>query len=198
MARIGNIGKCAAGRFAAAMLFAAIATTSAIAQQTAAPKRAPRQVLVSLRHRKLAVRENGRVLRVFPVAVGAEVSPSPTGKFQVVTRLVKPTYYHPGKVIGPGAANPLGTRWVGLNKKGYGIHGTNAPASVGEAASHGCIRMRNADVEAFFELVAAGDEVDIRDADDAETAAIFDGAAAEQPAVAMAQSGNENDEEPTR
>jgi lipoprotein-anchoring transpeptidase ErfK/SrfK len=197
MARISNIGQRAAGRFAAAMLLTAIATSSAIAQQTAAPKRPPRQVLVSLRHRKLAVRENGRVLRVFPVAVRAEVSPSPTGKFQVVTRLVKPTYYHPGKVIAPGAANPLGTRWVGLNKKGYGIHGTNAPASVGEAASHGCIRMRNADVEAFFGLVAAGDEVDIRDADDAETSAIFDGTA-EEPAVVMAQSGNTNDEEPTR
>jgi len=167
----------------AATLFAVFATSAALAQQHAAPvPRQRRQVLVSVAHRKLVVRENGRVLRVFQVAVGADASPSPTGKFQVKTRLVKPTYYHPGKVIAPGAENPLGTRWVGLDRKGYGIHGTNAPTSVGKAASHGCIRMRNADVEEFFELVAAGDEVEIRGERDAETAALFE----EQPGVVSA------------
>ena len=162
--------------------------TSAFAQRpaTTAPRR-HRQVLVSVSHRKLAVREDGQLLRVFSIAVGAEVSPSPTGKFQVVTRLVEPTYYHPGKVIAPGAENPLGTRWIGLDRKGYGIHGTNAPASVGTAASHGCIRMRNTDVEEFFELVAAGDEVEIRSERDAETAALFEA----QPVV-LAQSATED------
>jgi len=129
------------------------------AQGSVPAARHRRQVLVSVSHRKLAVREDGHLLRVFPVAVGAEVSPSPTGKFQVVTRLVKPTYYHPGKVIGPGAENPLGTRWIGLDRKGYGIHGTNAPASVGTAASHGCIRMRNADVIRVFDEVELGTSV---------------------------------------
>lgn len=161
------------------MIFAVIATSSALGQvQQAAPQgrkpRQPRQVLISLAHRKLAVRDHGRVLRVFEVAVGANETPSPQGKFQVVTRLVEPTYYHPGKVIGPGEANPLGTRWVGLDRKGYGIHGTNAPASVGKAASHGCIRMRNADAEEFFDLVASGDEVEIRGERDDETAALFE------------------------
>jgi len=165
------------------MFFAVIATTSALAQQHTPAPRQRRQVLVSVSHRKLVVRENGRVLRVFQIAVGADASPSPTGRFQVVTRLTQPTYYHPGKGIGPGAANPLGTRWIGLDRKGYGIHGTNAPASVGQAASHGCIRMRNADVEEFFELVAAGDEVEIRGERDAETAALFEA----QPVV-VAQS----------
>jgi lipoprotein-anchoring transpeptidase ErfK/SrfK len=177
MRRIGKHSGVAA-RLGAVMVFAAIAMSTAIAQE--AKGREPRQVLVSLADRKLAVLAGGRPLRVYAIAIGADESPSPTGKFQVVTRLVKPTYYHPGKVIAPGASNPLGTRWVGLSKKGYGIHGTNAPGSVGKAASHGCIRMRNQDVEEFFELVASGDEVEIRGERDPETAALF-----EEPPVAV-------------
>ena len=64
-------------------------------------------------------------------------------------------------VIPPGKANPLGTRWIGLSRKGYGIHGTNNPRSIGRRASHGCIRMRNRDVEELFEMVAVGDRVEI-------------------------------------
>ncbi|MFB3813044.1 MAG: L,D-transpeptidase [Terriglobales bacterium] len=90
--------------------------------------------------RKLALLEDGQVKKVYPVAVGARRTPSPTGEFKVVNRLVRPTYYCPGQVVPPGAENPLGTRWIGLNQKGYGIHGTNAPKSIGMAASHGCIR----------------------------------------------------------
>ena len=48
---------------------------------------------------------------------------------------------------------------MGLNKQGYGIHGTNEPKSIGKAASHGCIRMAKADLEEFYALVAVGDTV---------------------------------------
>jgi hypothetical protein len=96
--------------------------------------------------------------------VGAEVSRSPEGDFTVINRLENPTYYRPGKVIGPGKENPLGTRWMGLSKKGYGIHGTNEPASIGKAASHGCIRMRQRDLEELFTMVHMGDKVMFRDA----------------------------------
>src|SRR4029077_13861525 len=98
-----------------------------------------RKVVVSIPHRKLALIEDGQVKKIYPVAVGAQHSPTPVGKFEVKTRLVGPTYYHPGKVIPAGAENPLGTRWIGLSTKGYGIHGTNVESSVGQAASHGCI-----------------------------------------------------------
>src|SRR5689334_8557400 len=73
---------------------------------------AHRKVVVSIPHRKLALIEDGRIKRVYPVAVGARHSPTPTGTFAVQTRLVEPTYYHPGKVIPAGADNPLGTRWI--------------------------------------------------------------------------------------
>ena len=120
-----------------------------------------RRLVVSIPDRKLVVIENNEVVEVFTVAVGAPNSPSPTGTFTIVNRVVNPTYYHPGKVIAPGPQNPIGTRWIGLNQKGYGIHGTDQPSSIGYAKSHGCIRLRNADVERLFERVRSGDVVEL-------------------------------------
>lgn len=134
-----------------------------------------REIVVSVPDRKLALVEDGVVKAIYPVAVGRESTPSPAGEFRVVTRLENPTYYHPGKVIGPGAANPLGTRWIGLSQKGYGIHGTNEPRSVGKAASHGCIRMAKKDLEELFSQVRAGDEVRIESERTQETVEIFGG-----------------------
>ena len=144
-----------------------------------------RVVLVSLVDRQLAVIQDGEVIATFQVAVGADVTPSPTGEFKIVNRVENPTYYHPGIVIPSGKANPLGTRWLGLSQKGYGIHGTNAPSSIGHAASHGCIRMRNRDAEKLFTLVNVGDTVKIRNERDDETARIF-GAGADETLVAAA------------
>ena len=135
--------------------------------------KAKRHVLVSIPDRKLAVLENGVVLRTFAVSVGAPASPSPTGKFEIVNRLANPTYYHAGVVIPAGKQNPLGPRWVGLSKQGYGIHGTSAPGSIGKAASHGCIRLRNRDVVEFATLVNVGDTVEIRSERDEEMARVF-------------------------
>jgi lipoprotein-anchoring transpeptidase ErfK/SrfK len=169
-------------------MLAALLTPSAMAQDAAssAPARVKRQVVVSVPDRKLVVMENGAVLRVFPVAVGADVSPSPTGAFEIVSRLTDPTYYHSGVVIPAGADNPLGPRWVGFNKKGYGIHGTNAPGSIGKAASHGCIRMRNRDIVQFFALVSVGDTVEIHGQRDEQIAQIF-GGDVDATAVALAR-----------
>jgi lipoprotein-anchoring transpeptidase ErfK/SrfK len=142
----------------------------------AIPVRAKRQIIVSVPDRKLAVLENGAVVRTFAVSVGAAVSPSPTGEFEIVNRLTDPTYYHAGTVIPAGPGNPLGPRWVGLNKHGYGIHGTNAPESIGKPASHGCIRLRNHDIVQLFALVSVGDTVQILGERDEQTAQLFSGA----------------------
>jgi lipoprotein-anchoring transpeptidase ErfK/SrfK len=154
------------------------------------PIRAKRQVIVSVPDRKLVVMQNGAVLRVFEVAVGADVSPSPSGTFEIVRRLTEPTYYHAGVVIPAGDDNPLGPRWVGLNKKGYGIHGTNAPRSIGKAASHGCIRMRNRDIVQFFAMVSVGDTVEIHGQRDEQVAEIFGGQASEPTEVAQAEASS--------
>jgi lipoprotein-anchoring transpeptidase ErfK/SrfK len=142
-----------------------------------------RRIVVSIPDRKLALIENDVVVKVYPVAVGASVSPSPDGSFQIVNRLTNPTYYHTGKVIGPGPQNPLGTRWMGLSHKGYGIHGTNAPKSIGKAASHGCIRMAKADLEDLFNRVKVGDAVEIRNQLDDTMVAVFHPAADSEPTV---------------
>jgi L,D-transpeptidase catalytic domain len=136
---------------------------------------AARLVLVSLPDRKLAVLENGKLMRTFPVSVGAPTSPSPVGEFQIVNRVANPTYYHPGVVIAPGSDSPIGPRWVGLSRKGYGIHGTNEASSIGKAGSHGCIRLRNRDIKQFFAMVSVGDRVEIRGASDQQTVQIFGG-----------------------
>lgn len=136
-----------------------------------------RQVIVSISDRKLAVLENDKVIRTFSVSVGAAVSPSPTGEFQIVNRLANPTYYHPGTVIPPGVDNPIGPRWIGLSQKGFGIHGTNQPHSIGHAASHGCIRLNNRDIVRFFQMVSVGDTVSIRSERDQQIAQIFGGVA---------------------
>ena len=120
-----------------------------------------RKLVISIPDRKIALIEDGRVVKVYPVAVGAGSTPSPKGSFHISSRLLHPTWYQPGKVVPPGPANPLGTRWMGLGYKGYGIHGTNMPLSIGKAASHGCIRMRNRDVEELYALVQIGDPVEL-------------------------------------
>jgi lipoprotein-anchoring transpeptidase ErfK/SrfK len=121
-----------------------------------------RFILISIPDRRLALVDDGQVVRVYPIAVGATHTPSPQGNFTIARRVANPTWSHKGKVVGPGKSNPVGSRWMGLSLKGYGIHGTNAPRSIGKAASHGCFRMGKKDVEELFALVNVGDTVAVR------------------------------------
>jgi len=136
-----------------------MATAEALAQENAA--RPARRIVVSIPDRKLAVMEGDRVVKIFATAVGAPQTPSPSGVYKIVASISDPTWYGKGKVIGPGKNNPVGTRWLGLDLKGYGIHGTNNPASIGHDASHGCVRMRNHDVEELSGMVRIGDRVEL-------------------------------------
>jgi len=136
-----------------------MATAEALAQDNTS--RPTRRIVVSISDRKLAVIESDRVVKIYPTAVGAPGSPSPVGVYKIVTGIPDPTWYYKGKIVGPGKGNPLGTRWLGLSIKGYGIHGTNVPSSIGHNASHGCVRMRNHDVEELFGMVEVGDQVEL-------------------------------------
>lgn len=162
--------------------------TPEVPQEPAAPARAKavhpkiavaeaaahtRRIVVSLEDRRLALIEDGQVMQTYSVAVGKDSTPSPTGTFTIVERVENPTYYHAGKIVPPGPGNPVGTRWMGLSEAGYGIHGTNAPRSIGKAASHGCIRMARPDLEKLFAEVRTGDKVEIVGARDEETVALF-------------------------
>lgn len=163
--------------FLAALLLGALRA----AGQTAPPSEArpsaqpARRIVVSIPDRKLGLLEGDSVVKVYDVAVGATVSPSPSGEFQIVQRLENLGYYHPGVVVAPGKSNPLGTRWIGLNVKGFGIHGTNRPSSIGKSAAHGCIRLRNADIEDLFARVKVGDRVSLISQRNDEVARVLGG-----------------------
>ena len=148
-----------------------MAAAEALAQDNSS--RPARRIVVSIPDRKLAVLEGGRIVQIFETAVGAPKSPSPSGFYQIVNSIADPTWYTKGKIVPPGKCNPLGTRWLGLSRKGYGIHGTNRPDSIGRNASHGCIRMRNREVEELFKMVAVGDRVELYDERNEELARLF-------------------------
>jgi hypothetical protein len=154
-------------------LFGADMQLSAAGQSSEVNHSAMHVLVISIPDRRLAVTEDGRIVKVYAVAVGASVSPSPTGTLKIINKVANPTYFHSGKVIRPGKSNPLGDRWMGLSATGYGIHGTNAPNSIGKAASHGCIRMGKEDVENLFKLVRVGDVVEIHGQRDERVAETF-------------------------
>ncbi len=143
-----------------------------------------RRIVISIPDRMAALVEQGTIVKVYPIAVGAPATPSPAGEFTIANRIPNPTFYQPGLVVPPGKNNPLGTRWIGLSRKGYGVHGTNNPRSIGRRASHGCIRMLNRDVEDLFPRVAEGDVVELHGERNERVAQIF---GAQSEGVAGAQ-----------
>ena len=165
----------------------AMSQTVATAQSSpAGATQVKRTIIVSLEDRKLALVEDGQVVKIYTVAIGKPSTPSPVGSFTIQRRVKNPVYSHNGKTVQPGPANPVGTRWMGLNIKGYGIHGTNEPKSIGKAASHGCIRMAKKDLEEMYEMVRVGDTVELVGERNEETAQVFGEqkpAAVEQPVV---------------
>jgi lipoprotein-anchoring transpeptidase ErfK/SrfK len=110
---------------------------------------------------------NNKVWRVFSVATGQSIYPTPAGRFSIVVKWINPTWYPPTQdawaaglsPVPPGPNNPLGTRWMGLSAPGIGIHGTDEPGSIGYSESHGCVRMQVADSEWLFTKVNVGTTV---------------------------------------
>jgi lipoprotein-anchoring transpeptidase ErfK/SrfK len=111
-----------------------------------------------------------RRLESFPVAIGRAEYATPTGRFRVREKLVDPDFVtfdwqDPSRVIGrvaPGPENPLGARWIGFTTAyGWtiGFHGTPQPELLGQAVSHGCVRMRNSDVVKLYRRVDIGTPV---------------------------------------
>jgi len=121
------------------------------------------EIVISLEDFELLAFSNGRLISRYPVSIGADTGPTPTGEFMVINKLKNPWYTPPDKPAkAPGPGNPLGSRWIGIDKPSYGIHGTKDPASIGTPASEGCIRLYNQHVEVLFEQVQKGTKVIIR------------------------------------
>ncbi len=138
---------------------------------------AGRELVLDRRRRRLEVRDNGLTVRRFPVAVGMPGWETPVGRFTVLEKTPDPVWEHPqsGAHTPPGAANPLGSRWIGFHRdchgrRGWdgesmldvkgcvvaGFHGTPHRWTVGHAVSHGCVRLYDEDVRILFEMVSLG------------------------------------------
>ncbi|WP_050615685.1 L,D-transpeptidase [Bacillus testis] len=123
----------------------------------AAPIKQPSLVIVNKANNKLAYFKDGKMIGMYNVATGKSNELTPEGLFTIVVKAKNP-YYRKKNIPGGDPRNPLGSRWIGFNALGtdgrtYGVHGTNAPWSIGKYISNGCIRMNNKDVEALYEII---------------------------------------------
>ena len=116
-----------------------------------------RLIIVNTYYNKIYLYQNGKLIWSRPVASGKYSTPSPTGKFSVVNKIVNP-YYSKGNIKGGSPANPLGVRWLGIGGA-YGIHGNNNESSIGKKVSNGCIRLHNYDIVDLYNRVSVGDKV---------------------------------------
>ncbi|HVC87885.1 MAG TPA: L,D-transpeptidase family protein [Gaiellaceae bacterium] len=124
-------------------------------------------IVISRSINRLYLYDRAKLVRTFPVATGQSVYPTPQGVWHIVVMEKNPWWYPPVqdawakglKPVPPGPLNPLGTRWMGLNSPGIGIHGTDEPTSIGYSESHGCIRMQVPAAEWLFAHVGVGTTV---------------------------------------
>ena len=134
------------------------------------PPVAGASVVINIPQRMLFLKEDDTLTQAFPVALGRPTWPTPTGSFSILTKEIDPTWDVPISIqremeregkerllkVTPGPDNPLGDRWFGLSLAGVGIHGTNAPASIYQHQTHGCIRLHPADIRTMFDRVSVG------------------------------------------
>ena len=114
----------------------------------------------------LKLYDSTRLVHTFHVATGQSAYPTPSGLWHIVDMQENPWWVPPpspwavgAHPIPPGPGNPLGTRWMGLDAAGVGIHGTPDDASIGYSESHGCIRMHIPEAEWLFQHVVVGTPV---------------------------------------
>ena len=125
----------------------------------------PQILKLNLTTRQVTIFRSGKAFKSYPVAVGKTGWGTPVGDHEVKTMYRDPPWKNPfkgGVIPGGDPANPLGRRWIGFWTNGenwIGFHGTPNRDSVGQAASHGCVRMYNEDVEELYELVEVGTPV---------------------------------------
>jgi lipoprotein-anchoring transpeptidase ErfK/SrfK len=120
-------------------------------------------ILVDKSQNILLLKDGSEVLKVYHVSTG-ESSSTPVGQFKIVNKLVDPVWFNRGVVVPPESPeNVLGSRWLGFDIPGYGIHGTIEPETIGQPITAGCVRMYNREVEELYNIIPIGTEVVIVD-----------------------------------
>ena len=125
------------------------------------PARSQTRLVVDLSDRTVSLYRQQKLQASYPVAVGQAGWETPTGTFEITQMQTDPAWKHPitDQLITSGPDNPLGVRWIGFWSDGHnqiGFHGTNQEELIGQAVSHGCLRMRNQDIVALYGQVATG------------------------------------------
>ena len=124
---------------------------------------APFGIFVDKSQNILLLKVDEEVFKTYVISTGKNGC-TPIGVFKITNKLTNPTWFKAGTVVpADSPENILGTRWLGFNLPGYGIHGTNDPQSLGQQATQGCIRMSNTEVEEIYTLIPVGAEVTIVD-----------------------------------
>ena len=152
-------------------------TSIVVANLKQTPQKAEvRRVVVEKAQRIVrAFDRDGKLVGFYPASIGSDEKPAPTGKLKI-TRVVRgPVYVYNPKFqfhgvhaqeklkIAPGPNSPVGSVWMNLNERTYGIHGTAEPAKVGKTYSHGCVRMTNWDAGKLATMVKKGTTVEFVD-----------------------------------
>lgn len=121
------------------------------------------KILVDKSQNVLTLLRDDDIIKVYRVSTG-ENNSTPVGNFKIINKIIDPVWYTE-KAIVPAESpdNVLGSRWMGFNLPGYGIHGTTSPEKIGEQATKGCVRMLNAEVEELYKIIPAWTEVTIVD-----------------------------------
>ena len=124
--------------------------------------RGPFGAVVDLSAFTLTVHMHGWYVQHYRIGIGQD-GRTPTGRFSVQEKLENPTWYNPdgGVVEADDPENPLGEYWLGLGDH-IGIHGTIDAASIGRAASRGCLHLADEDIQEVYGLLSSGSEVVIR------------------------------------
>lgn len=123
-------------------------------------------IVIRRNSHRLYLHRGVKLVRALAVSTGRRSSPTPLGRFRILTKVRHPWWYPPASAwakgaepIPPGPGNPLGTRWMGISAPEVGIHGTPDAASVGYSPSHGCVRMFRREAEWLFRRVRIGTPV---------------------------------------
>jgi lipoprotein-anchoring transpeptidase ErfK/SrfK len=146
---------------------AKVAVTSSLASAPIVQTLSPTRLIVDLSDRTVYVYTQGSLKDSYPISIGKPGWETPTGTFQINHMEMNPVWQHPitKETIPAGADNPLGSRWIGFTatqQYEIGFHGTNQPATVGQAISHGCLRMHESDIQDLYSQVSLGVPVVVR------------------------------------
>ena len=122
---------------------------------------APFSILVDKSQNIMLLKSDEEVMKTYIVSTGKD-NCTPVGVFKIVNKLVDPTWFRAGAVVPAGSSeNVLGTRWMGFDLAGYGIHGTTEPKDLGKQVTQGCVRLSNSDVEELYNIIPTGTEVTV-------------------------------------